>query len=278
MKKIVSFVLSLALVLSLGVFATFAAADRDEYLAKYDEYVTYYEGTYVPSYNSYNEALDAFSARIDAAKEELTFEQFEAVLAFLNEIKAERSAFYGDRETPGTSRYEVPFYRNAMFAAAEDEDYDLALTNRETLLALVTERVEFLSGLEEQFDDYDLEDGTVPEVPAISVDFKITNDYGYGSHAFEITLTNNSSAPVSDWLLNFTYTDGDINTFWLEGSSIAYQKSGQNFSIYPTNEHQTVYTISAGESIIIRGNGNTLGTSITNATFNGEPITMTFSK
>ena len=278
-KKILSFTLSLALVLSLGVFSTFASASRDEYLAKYDEYVTYYEGTYVPSYNSYNAALSAFAARVEAVKNELTADQFVRIVNFLKDIKARRTEFFGDRVTPGKSRYEVPFYRDAMMAAAEDGNYDLALTNRTELVAKVKERVDFLGGLTEQLDTFDLKGGTAPTVPAISADFVVTSDNGYGYTTLQITLTNNSSAPVSGWDLSFTYKDGVAYSFWFkDGSGNNTKIKGEDISIKPTSSHNPSYTIEPGQSIVILGTGGKSGTGITNAKLDGQSITMTFSK
>lgn len=275
MKKAVSFVLSLALVLSLGVFGTFAASSRDDYLAEYDKYVLYYDDTYVPSYNSYNATLDAFSARVDAAKDELTAEQFVRIISFLNEVKAERSAFFGDRETPGTSRYEVPFYRNAMYAAADKEDYDLALEHRNKLLELVTARVTFLGGLADKLGKFDIkgDGGTVPEVPkTVVADFKVTsNESGKGS--FTITLTNNTDSDISGWALSFT---GSVKSLkFADGSKEKFQSKGTTVTIEPQNKKEASYTIEKGTSIVILGESNDM--NFLNFKFNDNPITVNFS-
>jgi hypothetical protein len=142
LKRILSFFFAAALLVSLCAPAS-AEYTWTYFHTIYGNYSELYRDSYVPMYHSYNESLDELADWIRSA-EITTQEQVDIIFAFLHEIKSEKNYFYGDRDTPGTSRYDVPLYRNAMHEAIVNKDCDTAVYYLQCLTTSISDRTDFI--------------------------------------------------------------------------------------------------------------------------------------
>lgn len=284
MKKIFSLFIVIVMITSFAIpaQAMFSPTEED-YLARYAEYKDYYENVYVPSYNAYNQALSDLATEIGNTNFE-TVEQAQRVIDFLNDLKTRRNAFFGNRETVGTSRYLVPTLRTAMFDAASAEDYNSAYFNCEELITAVEARVSFLNTLKDEVNSFEVL--VSDDIVNISVSFTVTT-YNAWWYSYKMVITNNSDQDIENGQLLMNI-DGDINSATLSGSGFnAWGPStagGFNincqsgvFTLSPQNEWQAGYIIPAGTTLSFTGGGANIG-GITSATMNGEPVDVTFTK
>jgi len=159
--------------------------------------------------------------------------------------------------------------------ADTDGNYMLAISLCGSLVEAVEARVNFLNGLKAEIESYAIPSAATT---AVAASLTITNIAHANYHDFAIVVTNNSDQPISNWTLSFDYVGGTVYTVWVNGSSILLNRSGSRMTINPTNQWQPVYTIPAHSSITIIGNGGAAATGVANATFDGDAITMTFSR
>lgn len=276
MKKIISVITMTALIIALAVPAFAAAITRDDYLSAYGAYSIYYSETYVPAYAAYNQRLAQLAADVQAADIQ-TAEQAERIIAFLTGLKQERDAFYGDRVTPGTSRYIVPDLRNQMREQYESGNYEEALSLCGDLLAAVTARVGFINGIIAEIDAFEIiESDSGSQNSGIGVTFNTVSDGQYYS-TYTIVITNNSGATINgDWTLSFDY-NGAMHDLWIDGKADVYiSQSGSRYTVGVVGPDDYANCIMQnGESITISGNVNgNIGTSFANATltFGGNTV------
>lgn len=307
-------IVTLMMFLMMSLFQTAIAATKEDYKTTNEDQKDYYTNVYVPAYYAYNQALRDFRDRVYATDFE-TVEQAERVLDLLNDLKQRRFEFFGNRETVGKSRYEVPRVRAAMYAAAQAGQYDQAITLCRQLKQLVIARVNFLNGLAAEVEDFNIiDDGrptttttttattttkttttqttiqtttstatttTTTYTPASEVGIvfhanAVWSEYSFG---FQITVTNNTNQDISNWTMEFAIDGATINGVWIDGGSLNYQmRNGGTFHVQPYNQHQSGYTIPANSSMMISGNanGNANRVSLSNATFNGRPATISY--
>lgn len=83
-----------------------------------------------------------------------TVEDFNKVKSFIDQLKSERKAFFGDRETPGTSRYEVPRMRDAMYAAEEAGDFSEATEQCLWLTNKIRYRMLFIEDMTDRIGNF----------------------------------------------------------------------------------------------------------------------------
>ena len=145
MKRLIALTLSLTLAAMVGPVSA-QTTEREDYLRAKEDQKTYYQEIYKPCYKAYNQTLKELQRKIRETDFE-TAEQLERVRGFVNELKERRWAFFGDRETPGKSRYDVPQKRQAMYDAEDAGNYDDAVVFCAELKYLVTKRVDFLNEL-----------------------------------------------------------------------------------------------------------------------------------
>ena len=273
MKKLISFALSLTLLLSLAVTSVFAAQKtKEDYLTVYNDYKTFYENDYVTAYTLYNKSLSGLAEGILAADIK-TQAQADRILTFLNHIKETKTSFFGTRDTVNKSRYIVPELRGKMTDAAAKENYAEAVNFCGKLKDAVAERIGVLNDLSSEISSFDV----IEAAPAASAKFSVNTGYSKYFYEFTIIITNDSDTPITDWTLLFDY-DGTINTVWVNGSGMTLSKKGKTFSISANNQYQSAYTIPANSSLTIQGNGNSVGTAVSNATLSGQSISMSFIK
>lgn len=285
LKKITAAATSILLAISFCLTAA-AAPDttaEETYKKDYAAYKTFYSETYKPAYYAYNARLKEFTQAVKTMKLE-TMDDYTRVMDFINRIKAERKAFFGDRVTPGTSRYDVPYLRDAMYDAAEKKgDFSLAVDYCAQLTAAVQRRVDFLAKLSDQIGDFEVNPSEPPSDPStpsadVTAQFYATK-WSNSSFGFVITLTNNTDKAISGWNLAFIFkTTCTINSVWINGGSLLLGSDNGRVSISPRNEYQSGYTIPAGGSVVIEGsaNGNAMAGGITHASLNGQNVEMPY--
>jgi|GEM_PF-703615 len=280
-KRVLTLIVTLILFAVWAVPVSAATVSKEDYKAIYNEYKDYYENTYVPAYYAYNQVLEDLRAQIQNTKFE-TYEQAQRVIDFLKAIKTRRNAFFGDRETPGTSRYIVPRLREAMYAAEKAEDFQSAYAYCDQLIKAVQARVAILNSLANSLRDFEIIEDAKPNV---SVVFKVNNksDWWYDC---TIVITNNSDQPLEAWTLQLS-VDGHINYAGLTSggydgfgtftysSGYSYKFVNNVFSLSPQDKWQGGYVIPAGGSITFTGNGSRIN-GITGATIDGVPCSITF--
>lgn len=251
-------------------------AARTEFKAYYSSYIGLYNGTYVPAYEAYNASLTALANRIKAANIE-TDEQLALIEAFLLDLKARRANFFGTRATVGKSRYVVPQLRSEMSAAFSNKDYTTAYSKCTELINAIHERINYLGAMRTLIDGFE-----IPEAPqqtnTAKVSFEVTRNDNNAYHEFMIVLRNDSDNEINNWSLQFKY-NGGISNIWCNGSGMNFSNLGNEmYSVAPQNANQAAYKIPAHSSVTLQGNGNPVGTGVTNATFSGKAITVTFTK
>lgn len=285
-------ILALMMFLVMFLSQTVIAATKEDFQTINGDQKDYYNNVYVPAYYAYNQALKDFRDRVFATDFE-TVEQAQRVLNFLNDLKQRRFDFFGNRETVGKSRYEVPRVREAMYAAADAGQYDQAIDLCHQLKQLVIARVNFLNGLAAEIQDFQIIDNGQPATtttttttttytPASDVDIvfhatHIPHEYFF---EFQITVANNTNQDISNWTLEFAIEGATINTAWTDGGAMLYQTNNGIFQVKPFNQHQNGYTIPANGSIVISGNanGNANQVRLSNAKFNGRSATISYVK
>lgn len=289
-------VVTLILFLMIYLFQTVIAATKEDFESVNSDQKAYYNNVYVPAYQAYNQALHHFRERVYATDFE-TVEQAQRVLNFLNELKQRRFDFFGNRETVGKSRYEVPRVREAMYAAAQAGQYDQAIALCQQLKQLVVARVNFLNGLAAEIQNFNIIDNGQPtttttttttattttyaSAPKLGIVFHANNIWSSYSFGFKITITNQSGQDISDWNLAFAINGATINSVWIDGGALSYQMHGNGtFQVKPFNQYQNGYTIPAGGSVVIFGNanGDANQVQLSGATFNGQPVSISYLK
>ena len=204
------------------------------------------------------------------------------VIDFLKAIKTRRNAFFGDRETPGTSRYIVPRLREAMYAAEKAEDFQSAYAYCDQLIKAVQARVAILNSLANSRRDFQIIEDAKPNV---SVVFTVTNESAWW-YDFSLVVTNNSDQPLEAWTLQLSIdghinyarpTSGGYNAFGTFTYSAGYINKFENnvFELAPEDQWQGGYVIPAGGSVTFVGNGSKIN-GITGATIDGVPCSITF--
>lgn len=285
-------ILALMMFLVMFLSQTAIAATKEDFQTINGDQKDYYNNVYVPAYYAYNQALKDFRDRVFATDFE-TVEQAQRVLNFLNDLKQHRFDFFGNRETVGKSRYEVPRVREAMYAAADSGQYDQAIALCHQLKQLVIARVNFLNGLASEIQDFQIINNGQPATtttttttttytPASDVDIvfhatHIPHEYLF---EFQITVTNNTNQDISNWTLEFAIEGATISNAWTDGGAMLYQTNNGIFQVKPFNQHQNSYTIPANGSIVISGNanGNANQVRLSNAKFNGRSVTISYVK
>lgn len=285
MKKIITLIISVVLFVSFTIPSQAAEITKEDYLADYSEYKTYYNDVYVPSYLSYNQTLSDFAAEISNT-EFTSEEQALRVINFLKDLKNRRNDFFGNRNTVGKSRYVVPTLRNSMYAAASTEDFASAYNYCNDLCKAVEARVAFLNGLSEEINNFEILQPVEEEINA-SVAFTVTKQKKWW-YDYKLVITNNSDKPLKDWNLKLS-VDGDITHAVLSGGGyndfgrFTYAGGYYNFfslyssvfELYPFDEWQGGYVIPAGGSITFLGGGESIR-GITGATINGVQTDVSF--
>ena len=113
-KKLTVVITSLCLIAALGVNALAdSGVAKGNYEKDYAAYKVFYNGTYMPAYHAYNDKLSQFANSV-AAMDLQTVDDYNKIMDFINRLRSERHALFGDRVTPGTSRYEVAKLRSTM--------------------------------------------------------------------------------------------------------------------------------------------------------------------
>ena len=275
MKRLVSLFLSLSLLFSTVIISNAEeySPGKEDYLTYYNNYYSLYENEYKTAYTSYNASLDALAQKVKEANI-TSIGQINMIKSFLTEISTQRYNFFGDRTTPGKSRYVVPDLRNKMFAAADNKDYKTAIKYCNDLTAAINARITFLNGLKDRVDGFKIPE---PTSSMGSVSMNITKVKNESSHEFNIKITNNTDFPISKWVLKFDY-DGKITNVYLDGARIKFKAKGNTYTIEPKNKHSSIYTIPAKTTITLYGEGENVGSKITNASIFDESITMTLNK
>lgn len=284
MKKIFSFIVIIVLVATFALPAQAVVSfSKEDYLTNYANYKDFYNNEYVTSYNTYNAALADLATRISNTDFE-TVEQAQRVIDFLNDLTSRRDAFFGDRETVGTSRYIVPTLRTAMFDAAAAGDYNSAYFHCDELTLAVQDRVDFLTSLKDEINAFEVIVST--GIADVSVSFTVTSGNAWW-YSYTMVVTNTSDTAIQDWTLllnvdghinNANFTGSGFNA-WGPSTSAGYTQSFSNgvFSLSPQNEWQAGYVLPAGSSITFVGGGSSIN-GITSATIDGEPVEINFSK
>jgi hypothetical protein len=216
------------------------------------------------------------ASRIKAANIE-SDEQLALIEAFLLDLKARRANFFGTRATVGKSRYVVPQLRSEMSAAFSNKDYTTAYAKCTELINAIHERINYLGTMRTLIDGFE-----IPEAPqqtnTAKVSFEVTRNDNNAYHEFMIVLRNDSDNEINNWSLQFKY-NGGISNIWCNGSGMNFSNLGDEmYSVAPQNANQAAYKIPAHSSVTLQGNGNPVGTGVTNATFSGKAITVTFTK
>lgn len=280
MKRIFSVLIAVVLVFCLTIPTLAQTVSKDDYTANYNTYKEYYNNTYVPSYNNYNQKLNELAAKI-AATDFTTVEQAQRVIDFLTELKTAKTNFFGTRDTVGKSRYVVPTLRDQMFAKAAEGDFVAAIDLCTELKSAVVQRVSFLDDKASAIGSFQI---IVPQA-AVSVQFKAPT-YGQWYMEFDIVITNNSNADITAWSLNFDHT-GKINTIWnpspgysydgtlATGGALAVKLTNGHVTLSPSNKWQPGYLIPAHTSITLKGHGAAIN-SVSNATINGISTDFSF--
>lgn len=277
MKKIMTRAISLlavAMMLMSFMSAFAAAATLEDYKAANDDQKAYYNNIYKPVYAQYQQTIRNFRAFVRDSKKVNTKAEYEKIVAELKAIVAGHRAFYGTRTTVGTSRYEVPVIREAMYTAADKaKNYDRAIEFCADLKAAVKKRVDYMeavmakinalqNAVEEEVDPLDLFTTNLRATP------KNKNIF-----AFDLVITNNSDEAVN----NFTY---DVV---YDGFSFAPSKAfiGSGLTVEAvTGGHIVLSGVSvpAHSSIVIPAGVNAKvattvdAAKITGATINGKAI------
>ena len=274
-KKITAGLTALCLSAAMTVSAAGSEVSHDDYLRDYNAYKVFYQETYVPSYHIYNQKLKEFAASVKTM-DLATMDDYNRVMDFINRLKAERKAFFGDRVTEGTSRYEVPRLRDAMYAAEEAAAYGQAAGLCAELVAAVDLRMDFLRYLGEQLDGFQV---NPPQPDAADADVVFTYEkWSDGSFGFKISITNTSSASIDGWVLAFDHTGFNISSVWTNGGSILLTQEGDRANLTPRNQYQNGYTIPAGGTVVIEGSasGNAADGAVSNAIFNGKNVRVRY--
>ncbi|HBL84483.1 MAG TPA: hypothetical protein DDZ99_06145 [Clostridiales bacterium] len=157
MKKSLSLFLLIVILFSSSMFTSISVSAEpmyDSYMIFNGAYEDYYEDVYKPAYNSYNEALNEFRTELHALDDSLTRTQYYQIIAFLNQVIDMKKSLFGDRETVGSSRYEVPRLREAMYAAADAGSYDEAISLCNNLTGAIHLRVDCLNTLKAALENY----------------------------------------------------------------------------------------------------------------------------
>ena len=116
-----------------------------------------------------------------------------------------------------------------------------------------------------------------PEEPdTVSSELIVDQVYSASAYSFIIKIHNPTSEPISNWDLRFAY-NGTINTIWADGSAIKLTKKNGTFTVKPQDKWQAAYTIPANSTLILSGNGGTVGTALSNATLSDTVIPMTLT-
>ena len=298
MKKILSVFLSFVILLSFSVTTTFmvsAQTTHGDYLTRYNEYKDYYNNTYKPLFVNYYTCVTNFRSRLHADKN-LTKDQYKEIIAFLKSLTKEKKKTFGSVELKRSSRYYVPLWRNSMYEAEENEEYDTAIKYAVDLKAHIEQRVDCLNFLIDSMNNYVIPGTETPEnpvedLPDLSVSFTIKSvaNKNQNPYNLKITLTNNTDEAIKNWELSFDYIDGDVNTIWYNNCYIGSNEDDCWYSPSPILFHQlgkktTIEktwnpkcNIPANSSITYYGRGRwSRGTRVENATFNGESIEMSF--
>lgn len=275
---------AISILLAAGFCLTAAAAPEanleETYKSEYAAYKIFYSETYKPAYHAYNAKLKEFAQSVKTMQLE-TMDDYNRVMDFINRIKAERKAFFGDRETPGTSRYDVPHLRDAMYDAAEKQgDFAAAIHSCKELTAAVQRRVDFLAKLSGEIGSFEV-NPSEPSRPVSDVTAQfVATKWSNSSFGFVIVLTNNTNQDINGWDLTFTFKKTcTINSAWTNGGSLLYSCDHDRVSLSPRNQYQAGYTIPAGGSVMIEGSasGNAHSGNATSAAFNGQDVEMTYS-
>ncbi len=273
---------AISILLAAGFCLTAVAAPdsnlEETYKKEYAAYKTFYSETYKPSYYAYNAKLKEFAQSVKTMQLE-TMDDYNRVMDFINRIKAERKAFFGDRVTPGTSRYDVPHLRDAMYDAAEKQgDFVAAIDYCGKLTAAVQRRVDFLAKLSGEIGSFEV-NPSEPSTPSADVTAQfVATKWSNSSFGFVIVLTNNTNKDINGWDFAFNFKKTcTINSAWINGGSLRYTCDNERVSLSPRNEYQNGYTIPAGGSIMMEGsaNGNANSADATHASLNGQSVEMT---
>lgn len=199
MKKVVSLILAFVLMMSIGTVAFAETGDgadvtEEQYFAAYQSYKEMYRETYKPAYHAYNDAIRGLVYDVRAARL-TTVEEFNRIKDFVAHLKATKKAFFGDRVTPGTSRYEVPMIREAMFAAERTKNYNEAYVACLQLTAAVEARIGLLGQISYEIKAFKAEPGETTDADylafadALTAAFNLTGYYpgdGVDSQALNV--------------------------------------------------------------------------------------------
>lgn len=286
MKKVFSVLIAFVFLTTFSITAQAKKkhVNEEDYLSHYSEYKDYYTNVYVPSYETYNKALSDLAVEISNTEFE-SVEQAQRVINFLNDLKARKVDFFGNRETIGKSRYVVPTLRTSMYDAAAAENYESAYTYCSDLIEAVEARVDFLNGLKNEVNLFEILLPNNENDASVSFTILTSCDWWY---TYELVITNNSDHAIEDWTLLLA-VDGDIdhaNLFDIgyngfgklttAGGYINRFESGV-FTLSPQNRWQGGYIIPAGGTLTFVGGGESIN-GIVSATIDGAPADFTFSK
>lgn len=306
MKAALSMVMTV-MIASTALFSADAATAKESYQAANADQKDYYVNTYVPCYNAYLQAVRDLRNEIRNTNFE-TKEQAERVLNFLKDLRTRHVDFYGNRQTAGKSRYDVPAARTAMYQAADvANDYAAAMQYCQTLKTLVQARVGFLNGLRSDMQNFDLLGGsggnattttqpittttiatttttttTTTSVTAAPADAAVVikadqvwDPYSFG---FEMVITNRTDRDLSNWLLTFNIEGAVINSLWIDGGSIVLKNNPNKVMISPLNKYQNGYTIPANSSVVLRGtaSGNAANVTVSDAHLHNASVPISY--
>lgn len=311
--KAISAALASLVLLAATVPAVSAeTAAKEEYQSTNAAQKAYYTNTYVPSYQSYRQALTDLRNQIRQTEFQ-TAEQAQRVLNFLNDLKSRHRNFFGTRETAGKSRYDVPAAREAMYKAADhDKNYTLAIGYCNTLKSLVEARVGFLNSMKNDIQSFKIiaspttgvttttgtvttgtsattvttvTSGTTATTTTVSsgeaaIVFNADQIWSTYSFGFKIIITNKTNREITDWSMSYSISGATVNSMWTADSALSVQIHGGNVSVRPQNKHQAVYTLPANGTIVLEGsaNGNANNVSVSGGMFNSVPVTISFVK
>lgn len=296
-KKLTAILSAAILTVSMAAFASAEEGYTAEtYQEAYQAYKVFYQETYVPAYRTYNTNLRNFANQVRHMDME-TVEDYQRVKDFVDSLKAAHRAFFGDRVTPGTSRYDVPYMRDAMYAAEKEEDYYAAEVYCGRLVKLVEARMDFLGSISDKIAGFEANDSgsttesaaptttTQPETTTttqapvshaqVSFQYRAT---GGSVSDFQITIQNTGDEDFTDWRLTFVTEGITLTNVWANGGAYQLTAPDHQIRIRPLNKWQTGYTIPAGETLVLEGTitGNPAEGSITDVAINGMSVSASY--
>ncbi|MDD4516578.1 hypothetical protein [Massilibacteroides sp.] len=193
MNKKVSRLALIVVVLTLVLIAVFSilsirvgANPVNEFDSIYADYISIYNEEYRPVYEAYNSSLKAFAEEVKATSSAADLERY---LTAIKELKTKDSLFWGDRNTPGTSRTDVPTKRTEMYTHFKNKEYAEAVQSANELIILIEERITHIKEMENAIN-------ALRPIPLSLTVTKINDWYS----EFDITFENFSEDTVN-WTL-----------------------------------------------------------------------------